>query len=113
MQIRILSLHCLLNDETDKDEVFLKHLGKRVWPSGRYHKIGSGEREPVNVVVEHDPVQDLVIELWDYDLLSANDLMGTFKAKLNARDYGKHTTTLQKADISSTASYILEWEVME
>ena len=114
VKIHLMSMHCMLNEESDKDEVFLKHLGKRIWPTkGKYHAMASNERTPVDVHFEHDLEHDLSIELWDWDLLTPNDLIGTFQMHVNADDYGKFTTTLRIAHSTSTASYLLEWEIVE
>ena len=114
VKIRLISLHCMLNEESDKDEVFLKHKGKRIWPQkGKYHTMDSNERTPVNVMLDHDPSNDLSVELWDWDLLTPNDLIGTFGMHINADDYGKFTTALRIAHSKSTASYLLEWEIAE
>ena len=114
VKIHLIAMHCMLNEESDKDEVFLKHNKKRIWPQkGKYHAMGSNERTPVDVNFEHDPSNDLKIELWDWDLLTPNDLIGTFIMQVHADDYGKYTTTLQVAEPGSTASYLLEWEIVE
>jgi len=114
MRIKLLHLHCMLNEESDKDEVFLKFNGHRVWPEhGRYHAMNSNERIALNIVLEHDPSQELNVELWDWDLLSANDKIGTFVMQVRAGDYGKFTSSLKVANAGSTASYLLEWEILE
>jgi len=114
VKIHLIAMHCMLNEESDKDEVFLKHKGKRVWPhKGKYHAMGSNERTQIDVKFDHDPAHDLSVELWDWDLLTPNDLIGTFQMRINADDYGKFTTTLRVATSGSTASYLLEWEIEE
>ncbi len=114
IHIKLLHLHCLLNDESDQDEVFLKHKGSRIWPDhGRYHKMNSGDRVEIQTSLSHDPATDLDIELWDWDLFSKNDLIGTFHIHLNQGDYGKFNSSLRKSTMESTASYMLEWEIVE
>jgi len=114
VRIKLLHLHCMLNEESDKDEVFVKFNGHRVWPEhGRYHVMNSNERIALNIVLEHDPSKDLHVELWDWDLLSSNDLIGTFQMHVSANDYGKFTSSLKVAHEKSTASYLLEWEILE
>lgn len=111
-QIKLLHLHCLLNDESDKDEVFLKHKGQRIWPNPkRFHQMNSGERVSLNQSLSPD-CPDLSIELWDWDLLSPNDLLGCFHIRLNPDDFGRFTASLNKKDERSTASYLLEWEIV-
>ncbi len=114
MKIHIQAIQCLLNDESDQDEAFLKYQGKRIWPDhGRYHKMNSNEKCEVNVTIEHDPSHDLEVELWDWDLLSSNDLIGTFRMLVSADDYGKFSTALQRAKSTGTANYMLYWEIIE
>ncbi len=114
VKIHLIAIHCMLNEESDKDEVFLKHIGNRIWPTkGKYHAMASNERTSVDVIFDHDPIEDLIIELWDWDLLTPNDLIGTFQMHINADDYGKFTTALRVANSESTASYLLEWEIAE
>lgn len=112
MKIHLQGIQCMLNDESDADEAFLKFKGKRIWPDhGRYHKMNSTERCELDIMIEPDSSGDIEIELWDWDLLSSNDLIGTFHMKVNSDDYGNFSTMLQKAKIESTASYMLYWEV--
>ena len=114
MRVHIQGIQCMLNDESDADEAFLKHNGKRIWPHhGRYHKMNSSERCEVDHIIEHKAGDDLEVELWDWDLLSRNDLIGTFKMHITADDYGNYSTMLQKKDITSTASYMLYWEILK
>lgn len=114
MRIHIQGLQCMLSDETDADEVFLKYKGKKIWPKkGRYHKMNSSERSEVDIIVDHDISEDLHVQLWDWDLFSANDLMGTFHMHVTEDDYGNFNTMLQKKDLTSTASYMLYWEILK
>jgi len=89
MQIKLLSIHCTLNDEIDKDEIFLKYKGKKIWPGSPHKSINSGERLEIDMEFKHDPIEDLIIELWDFDFLSKNDLLGTFFIKLDEEDIEK------------------------
>ncbi len=108
-KITLKSLHCTLNDEVDKDEVYLKLNGKKIWPSGFYKQIGTGERIDINYSFESD--EDVIeIELWDFDLLSRNDLLGKFIFK-PAGEKGNFSTSMRTEDMSSTASYFIEWSV--
>ena len=113
MKIKINSIQCMLNDEADQDEAFLKYNGKRIWPDhGRYHKMNSAEKAEVKILLEHDTQTDLIIELWDWDLLSRNDLIGTFQMTVHPDDYGSFSTMMKLAETGSTASYMLYWEIV-
>ncbi len=102
---------CILNDEIDKDEVYLKLKGKKIWPSGSaYKSIDSGERTPVDIDFEHEE-GEMDIELWDFDYMSRNDHLGTFTMKVDDHK-GNYTTSMRLKDEKSTASYILEWAIV-
>lgn len=107
-------MDCIVNDEIDKDEVYLKYNGKKIWPKSKlYTSIDTGERFPVGVEVEHeDPSQPLIIELWDFDYLSLNDFLGFFQINLGKDTYGRFSTSMTIKEKGSTASYILYWEIL-
>ena len=106
-------MHCTLNDEVDKDEVFLKYEGKKIWPGGSYKVINSGERMEIGREFVHTADHDIIIELWDFDLLSKNDLLGIFTMKVDEEDRtSTYFTTMKLEQANSTASYMLEWEII-
>jgi len=110
-QIKLNSLQCILNDEVDKDEVYLKLDGKKIWPSGLYKQINSGETLRLNVSFEHDE-EEINIELWDFDYLSKNDHIGSFVIVPHG-DRGKFNASMKLHREGSTASYLLEWEAAD
>ncbi len=113
--IHLHKLNCILNDEVDKDEVYLKFNGKKIWPEkGAYTRIDNSESFDLNVKVQHhEPHTPLVIELWDFDYLSLNDHLGSFHITLGNDTSGKFTTSMTLHEKNSTASYILHWEIIE
>lgn len=112
-KILITELECIVNDEIDKDEVFLKYKGKKIWPKSRwYTSMDTGEKFPVEIEITHDePSQPLVIELWDFDYLSPNDFLGYFEINLGNERLGKFSTSMTLREKGSTASYVLFWEI--
>ena len=113
-KIRLTKLQCIVNDEVDEDEVFLKFEGNKIWPeSGLYKSIDNSESFEVNVELEHpDPNTPIVIELWDFDYLSANDFLGTCEMTIGNDTEGSFSTSMKLREKGSTASYILFWEII-
>ena len=114
-KIKLIKLQCIVNDEVDEDEVFLKYNGDKIWPeSGLYKGIDNSETFEVDVDIKVDDPQKLtIIELWDFDYLSANDFLGTFEMTLGADTHGLFSTSMKLKENGSTASYILYWEILE
>lgn len=109
-KILINSVKCLIPDESDKDEMYLKIDGEKVWPKdGFYHRLDSDESVDVNLEFEVEEGWT-EIELWDFDFISRNDLLGVFKFKVDQiRD--KYSTSMTLLEEGSSASYILHWEI--
>ena len=111
-KIRINSVQCTTPDEIDKDEMYLKMNGQKIWPEGeRYHRVDTGDVEQVGLELEvnegwHE------MEVWDYDFVSLNDLLGVFRFKVDDTP-GKYSTSMELLERNSTASYVLFWEILE
>jgi hypothetical protein len=55
--------------------------------------------------------QEIIIELWDWDLLSPNDKLGTFTLILQ-KELGQFSTDMvQNRKETTKAKYTLDWEV--
>jgi hypothetical protein len=110
-KIRLNRVHCTLPDEIDKDEMYLKHEGKKIWPKGSiYYRVDTGDVADVNLEIE---VKEgwIEIELWDFDYLSRNDFLGTFRFKVDDSP-GDYSNSMVLVEKNSTASYILDWEIL-
>ena len=82
-KIRINSVQCTTPDEIDKDEMYLKKDGKKIWPPGElYHRVDTGDVEQVGLELEVEEGWN-EIELWDFDFVSLNDRLGVFKFKVD------------------------------
>lgn len=111
-KIQLISVQCTTPDEIDKDEMYLKFGGKKIWPEGeRYHQVDTGDVEKVDLELEVSEGWNEV-ELWDYDFVSHNDLLGVFKFKVDDLP-GKYSTSMKLLERNSTASYMLFWEILE
>lgn len=114
-KIILTKLQCIVNDEVDEDEVFLKYNGDKIWPeSGLYKGIDISETFELDIEINvDDPKKTIAIELWDFDYLSANDFLGTFEMVLGTDTNGAFSTSMKLKEKGSTASYILYWEIVE
>lgn len=111
-KIKLNRVHCTLPDEVDKDEMYLKHKGKKIWPQGSiYYRVDTGDTAYVDLILEVDEGWT-EIELWDFDYLSRNDFLGTFRFKVGNQP-GVYTNDMTLVEKNSTASYILDWEVLK
>ena len=113
-EIELTKLQCITTDEIDKDELFIKYKDKKIWPTGsKYHQMDSTDVVNINLTIEHHLADGpLILELWDYDLISANDLLGTFEMKLSEDDFGDFSTYMKSHSQKSTAVYMLYWKIV-
>lgn len=110
-RIKIHHIKCNLPDEIDKDEVYLKYKGEKIWPSGAiYHRLDTGDLVEVNLELEVEKGW-VVVELWDFDFLSRNDLLGKFEFKVD-EEKGEFSNTMKLLEEGSTASYVMKWEIL-
>jgi hypothetical protein len=111
--VRLSRLHCYFVEENQYDDVFLKYKGKKIWPKDK-------KQQPVMM----DTTTDLDIEisgiarnetvkidLWDWDLLSPNDKLGSFHLVVEG-DFGSFSTDMiQNLKETKKAKYTLDWGV--
>ena len=108
----LLKLYCYSTDETKDDEVFLKFNGKRIWPQDKKYKVLEVGEEKVDVEIEGiTPHEPFSIEVWDYDLLSPNDLLGKCTMIIDGKG-GPFETDMVPVTQKDIARYTLEWEVV-
>ena len=111
-KIKLLTTQCIVPDETDKDEMYLKYDGNKIWPTGnKFWRIDTGEKADINLEIEV-PDGWVKIELWDYDYASLNDHLGDFDFEVSSALPGKYSTSMHITEKNTTASYILSWEVL-
>jgi len=112
LSIRINTIHCYMHEETDGDEVFLKLNGKKIWPEGEKYFEMKEQTQAVNLVVHDLPVNQMAeLEIWDYDFLSPNDLLGKIKMMID-KPGGPYTSDMQLTDEKQMARYAIVWEIL-
>lgn len=110
--IQLKKLNCYVSDEADADEVMLKYKGKKIWPLKKHYVSMKGGSQDVNVEIRDVPVNESVsVELWDYDLLSPNDLLGTFKLTADKPGGPFNSDMMVNKKASDRARYNLVWEL--
>ena len=107
-KLRILNLKCYLPDESDGDEIYLKYNGNKIWPTDAKYVHIEGENTPVKVEFTIQKGDSMLIELWDYDLLSANDHLGDLTIQADA--HGSYAIEFTKKG-KDQSKYALEWEI--
>lgn len=111
--IKIQHIFCDVSEEVSEDEIFLKYQGKKIWPAdSRYMHIKRGEHTAVNIIIPSvQEGQSATIELWDWDLLSANDHLGDFLLTADNKG-GPYRTDMKPTNPNDTAKYALQWSVV-
>lgn len=109
MKLRLISIKCNVNDESDGDEIYLKYDSHKIWPHGLFKSIKMNEELEIDVTLDVPDDEYVTFELWDYDLLSRNDLLGSFTMRTNEKG-GPFQTSLKMERLGDTASYLLTWE---
>ena len=109
--LTLSNLHCYFVEEHNYDDVYLKYNGKKIWPLDKKNepmRIDTSQSLNIDLpdLIEGDEV---VIELWDWDLLSPDDLLGSFK--LIVAEGGPFSTDMElNLKKTKKAKYTLDWE---
>jgi hypothetical protein len=99
-------------EEDGFDDIYLKFNGKKFWPiNGKKMGIAADTVTTLDIKLgEFSPGEPIKIELWDWDLLSADDFYGDFSFVFEG-DEGSFSTDLQQNTRKTRrARYRLEWE---
>lgn len=110
--LRLESLVAYLQTERDGDEIFIRYKDEKIAPAeGKFIKM-SKEPALLDIEIPLDPTDKWVeLELWDYDLFSANDSLGKFKLLVDEASEN-FTAELVRAK-ASDARYVLHWSVID
>ncbi|MEN8248462.1 MAG: hypothetical protein ABFS32_05985 [Bacteroidota bacterium] len=107
-KLRLLNLKCYLSDESDGDEIFLKSEGKRIWPTDKKYKTITEEITPLKLEFDVEKGAKMPIDIWDYDVLSANDHLGSLTITADA--HGQYEVDFRKTG-KDKSKYALEFEI--
>ena len=112
-KIKLTSIKCNVPDEIDKDEMFLKYDGHKIWPTdAMFFRMDVDEKVTMDFEMEV-PEGIINIELWDYDYTTLNDHLGTFTIKVDG-EIGKYTASMKRNEREThSASYFMQWEIIE
>lgn len=97
-------------DETDKDEIYLKVGEKKIWPvKPKFYAIDVDEQVSINLGFKIPEGRTVSIDLWEYDYLDANELLGSFEFKV--QESGSFSEMMSNLKGEGEASYVLNYEV--
>ena len=114
LTLKLLNLHCYFVEERDYDDVYLKYDGARIWPMDKkHHPMSMDTTKTLDIEIPGIAEDsEIVIELWDWDLLSPDDKYGTFTLTIG-RDAGiLSTDMIQNTKETKKAKYTLDWQVI-
>ena len=107
-------LHCYFVEESEYDDVYLKFNGKKIWPENKKQQpIMIDTTTELDIEIKDISInEEVVIELWDWDLLSLNDKLGTFTMVIEGNQGPFSTDMTQNKRETTKAKYTLDWEVI-
>ena len=106
-------LVCYLPDESDGDEIFLKMNGEKIWPKNKaFEIIDNGTIELEMELKDLKKIDKVVVELWDYDLISRNDHLGNFEFVIDKPGGPFNTDLMVNLREGNSARYNLKWHIV-
>ncbi len=113
--LKISSIICEVPEESDKDEIYIKYGEKKIWPQDKkYLKIDFDETIPIGLKMNIKGPCMIKLELWEYDVTSKDDHLGTFQLDIQSLESGKFTDLLIRDEKGAKrASYYLNWMIMD
>lgn len=106
-KLKLASITCMQTDESDKDEIYLKVNGKKVWPvKEKFYPIDTDEEATIQLGFNVSKAS-YSIELWEFDFIGRNELLGAFEVDI--REPGSYSEMM--SNLKGEASYVLNYEV--
>jgi hypothetical protein len=107
--IKLHSLKCYAPDERT-DEVYLMANDKKIWPKNeKYRSMKIGASEDLKIETTVAKGASIKIELWEYDLLTADDNLGKFILEAD-KIGGPRMLDMIKTD-AGKSKYAITWGV--
>lgn len=110
--IKILQLNCFITDEAGFDELYLVVRDEKIWPLNHtYRSINPGSTE-INVnIYDLLPNTQVDLEIWDFDYLSSNDLLGNVPLLIDEPGGPYTTDMIPNKEETDKAKYSIIWEI--
>jgi hypothetical protein len=110
--IKILQLNCFITDEIGFDEVYLTVNNEKIWPQNHsYKSINPGSTKIDVKIFDLLPDSQIDLEVWDYDYLSSNDLLGVIPLFIDEPGGPYTTDMIPNKNETEKAKYSVLWEI--
>ena len=114
LTVRLKKLHCHQNDEERFDDVFIIFKGKQIWPTDKRHEdVKIGTYELMVNLAGIKPMEEVVLEVWDHDTFSPNDLYGKISFFPDFPAGVSYSADMKPTSNTNYARYTLDWEVID
>jgi hypothetical protein len=112
IKLKFICINIFYQTESDGDELFIKHKGKRIWPlKNKYRNVGKQPKISLAFVSEFQvDDQPLQFELWEYDNIFSSHQLGVFQIRPDPMPGGPFVTDM-KLTSDIFAKYSLEWMI--
>jgi hypothetical protein len=110
--IKILILKCFVTEERGFDDIYLVLKSKKIWPQNQPFKPVMPGDTKIDVVIKGlDPNMQVDLEIWDFDYLSSNDLLGKVPLLIDEPGGPFTTDMIPNSTETDKAKYSILWEI--
>ena len=110
--IKILQLNCFITDEFGFDELYLVVKKEKIWPLNDTYKSVKQGITDININVYNlSPNTWVDLELWDFDFISSNDLLGKMPLFIDEPGGPFTTDMIPNKEETDRAKYSIVWEI--